>query len=78
MVIRFFVKMMVDHQLVSVWLAYYLSIYFTIYLIFVTINDSHCTFWYIYGSHCIISINIYLYLQYFQQKISSFNKINGS
>ena len=44
MVIRFFVKMMVDHQLVSVWFAYYLSIYYTIYLIFVTINDSHCTF----------------------------------
>ena len=32
----------------------------------------------IYGFHCIISINFYLYLQYFQQKFSSFSKINES
>ena len=31
----------------------------------------------IHGSHCIISTNIYLYLQYFQQKIFNFDKING-
>ena len=29
----------------------------------------------IYESHCIISNNFYLYLQYFQLKIFSFNKI---
>ena len=28
-------------------------------------------------SHNTISTNIYLYLQYFQQKVFSFNKING-
>ena len=32
----------------------------------------------IYGSYCIISTNFYLYLQYFQQKIFNFNKINRS
>ena len=32
----------------------------------------------IYGFHYTISVNFYLYLQYFQQKIFSFNKINGS
>ena len=29
----------------------------------------------IYESRCTISANFYLYLQYFQQKIFSFNKI---
>ena len=32
----------------------------------------------IYGFQCTISANFYLYLQYFQQKIFSFNKISGS
>ena len=32
----------------------------------------------IYESHCTISANFYLYLKYFQQKVFSFNKINGS
>ena len=32
----------------------------------------------IHGSHCIISLNFYLYLKYFQQKVFSFGKINGS
>ena len=32
----------------------------------------------IYGSHCTISANFYLYLQYFQQKVFSFSKINES
>ena len=31
----------------------------------------------IYGSYYTISVNFYLYLQYFQQKIFNFNKING-
>ena len=31
----------------------------------------------IYGSHCTISANFYFYLQYFQQKTFSFNKISG-
>ena len=30
----------------------------------------------IYGSHCTISANFYLYLLYFQQKVFSFNKIS--
>ena len=32
----------------------------------------------IYRFHCTISVNFYLYLQYFQQKLFSFNKISGS
>ena len=32
----------------------------------------------IYGFHCTISVNFYLYLQYFQQKIFSFSKTNES
>ena len=32
----------------------------------------------IYGSQYTISANFYLYLQYFQQKIFRFNKINES
>ena len=31
----------------------------------------------IHRSHGIISINFYFYLQYFHQKVFSFNKING-
>ena len=29
-------------------------------------------------SHCTISTNFYIYLQYFQQKVFSFSKISGS
>ena len=32
----------------------------------------------IHRYHCTISTNIYLYLQYFQQKVFNFNKISGS
>ena len=31
----------------------------------------------IYESHCTISVNFYLYLQYFQQKVFNFSKISG-
>ena len=31
----------------------------------------------IYGSHYIISIKFYFYLQYFQQQVFSFSKIKG-
>ena len=30
----------------------------------------------IHESYCTISANFYIYLPYFQQKVSSFNKIN--
>ena len=30
-----------------------------------------------YRFHCTISVNFYLYLQYFQQKVFSFSKISG-
>ena len=32
----------------------------------------------IHGSYCTILANFYFYLQYFQQKVFSFNKISGS
>ena len=32
----------------------------------------------IHRSHCTISANFYFYLQYFQQKVFNFNKINRS
>ena len=31
----------------------------------------------IHEFHCTIFANFYLYLQYFQQKVLNFNKING-
>ena len=31
----------------------------------------------IHESQCTILVNFYLYLQYFQQNVFSFNKING-
>ena len=40
--------------------------------------SSAALFGIIHKSHCTVSTNFYLYLQYFQQKIISFNKINGS
>ena len=52
---------------VLVWQILFLPTYFTIQFIFVTI----------YESHCPISANFYIYLQYFQQKVFSFSKISG-
>ena len=51
---------------------FYYSVYFLLLfmgpnVLFVTIHKSHYT----------ISVNFYLYLQYFQQKVFSFNKISG-
>ena len=43
-------------------------------LLFMNLIALFCT---IRRSHNTISTNIYLYLQYFQQKVFSFNKING-
>ena len=62
----------------SVWLAYFLLTYFTIQFIFATIYGLIALFGTIYGSKCTISTNIYLYLQYFQQKVFNFSKISGS
>ena len=61
-----------------VWLQIKKPTYFIIQLIFVTIYGPHYTFGTIHGSHCTISANFYLYLQYFQQKNFSFSKISRS
>ena len=47
-------------------------------LIFTIIDRSYCTFDTIYGSNCTILTNFYIYLQYFQQKVFNFSKINES
>ena len=65
-------------QLVCVWQKLFLPTYFTIQFIFATIHGPTALFGTIHGFHYTISINFYLYLQYFQQKIFNFSKINGS
>ena len=65
-------------HLMCVWQKLFLPTYFTIQLIFATIHGPTALFGTIHGFHCTISANFYLYLQYFQQKIFNFSKINGS
>ena len=55
-----------------VWLQIKRPVYFTIQFIFSTIYETTVLFSIIHGSHCTISTNFYLYLQYFQQKVFSF------
>ena len=50
--------------------------YFTFSLFLLLFMDPTALFRIIYGFHCIILANFYLYLQYFQQKVFSFNKIS--
>ena len=45
------------------------------FLLFMSSTALFCT---IHESYCTISTNIYLYLQYFQQKVFNFSKISGS
>ena len=47
-------------------------------LFFLPFMGSTALFSTIHGSHCIISANFYLYLQYFKQKVFNFTKIIGS
>ena len=46
----------------------FLLLFISSIVIFGTIHEPHCT----------ISVNFYLYLQYFQQKVFSFSKTNES
>ena len=62
-----------NNNLDRIWITY-----FTIQLIFATIHKPTALFGIIHRSYSIISVNFYIYLQYFQQKIFSFNKISGS
>ena len=48
---------------------------FSLFLLLFT--NSIVLFDIIHEFHCTISANFYLYLQYFQQKVFNFNKING-
>ena len=64
--------------LVFVWLTYFLLTYFTIQLIFLLFMGSTALLNTIHRSHYTISTSVYLYLQYFQQKVFSFSKISRS
>ena len=66
------------YDLMFVWIAYFLPVYFTIQLIFSTIHYPIVLFDTIHKSHCTTLANFYLYLQYFQQKNFNFNKISES
>ena len=46
-------------------------------LFFLLFTNSIVLFDIIHKFYCTISTNFYLYLQYFQQKVLNFNKING-
>ena len=61
-------------RLVCVWhpLKKLFSLFLLLFMSFTTL------FSIIHGFCCTISTNFYLYLQYFQQKNFSFNKISGS
>ena len=63
---------------VCIWQLLFLPTYFTIQLIFITIYGHIVFFGTIHESFYTISTNFYLYLQYFQQKVFNFNKINKS
>ena len=62
----------------SVWKKLFLPTYFTIRLIFATFIDLTALFGIIHRFYCIILVNFYLHLQYFQQKNFNFNKISES
>ena len=64
-------------DVVCVWIQIKKPTYFTIHVIFVIIYEPIILFSTIYGAHCTILTNFYFYLQYFQQKVFSFNKISG-
>ena len=62
----------------SVWYDWSCQLILLFNLFFLLFMSSTALFCTIYGSYCTISTNIYLYLQYFQQKVFNFSKISGS
>ena len=57
---------------------YFCQLILLLSLFFILFMSPTTSFGTIYRSHCTISANFYLYLQYFQQKTFSFNKISRS
>ena len=55
---------------------YFCQLILLLSLFFILFMSPTTSFGTIYRSHCTISANFYLYLQYFQQKTFSFNKIS--
>ena len=71
-------KKLVGGVLVSIWQDYFCQLILLFNLFLLLFIGPTTLFGTIHGSHCIISANFYLYLQYFQQKNLSFNKISES
>ena len=71
-------KKKVKIHTVSIFLAYFCQLILPFSLFLLLFMDLTALFGTIHISHYTVSTNIYLYLQYFQQKIFSFNKISGS
>ena len=70
-------RMKGKEYLVCVWLQIKKPVYFTIQFIFSIIHEPHYIFFdTIHVSYCIILVNFYFYLQYFQQKVFNFRKIS--
>ena len=60
-----------------VWHEYFWQLILLFSLFLLLFMGSTALFSTIHESHCTISANFYLYLQYFQQKVFSFSKISG-
>ena len=59
------------------WIDYILQLILLFNLFLLLFIGPTALFSTIHGSHCTISANFYLYLQYFQQKVFNFSKISG-
>ena len=70
--------MIANIDLVSVWHDYFCQFILLFSLFLPLFMGPTVFFGTIHRSHYTISTNFYLYLQYFQQKVFNFNKINGS
>ena len=62
----------------SVWQDYFCQLILLFNLFLLLLMSFTAFFGTIHGFHCTISANFYIYLQYFQQKVFSFSKINRS
>ena len=60
----------------SVWLAFFYQLILIFRLFLLLLTDLIALFDTIHESHCTIPTKICFYLQYFQQKVFSFNKIS--
>ena len=64
----------ISQFIISVWQDYFCQLILLFNIILLLFMSLTVLFDTIYGSHYIISVNFYLYLHNFQQKIFSFSK----